>query len=40
MLDFIIYDGIVLTMEGDGVGLIPNGAVGVAGSEITCVGDT
>lgn len=40
MLDLLIYDGIVITMSGKGAGMITNGAVGIKGSEIVCVGDS
>lgn len=37
-LDVLIKGGIVLTITGAGVGLIENGAVGIAGSKIAAVG--
>lgn len=40
MLDLIIKDALVLTMTGRGIGMIPNGAVGVKANIIECVGDS
>jgi 5-methylthioadenosine/S-adenosylhomocysteine deaminase len=40
MLDILIYNGMVITMEGKGVGIISNGAIGVKGNLITVVGDS
>ncbi|MDL2273157.1 amidohydrolase [Oscillospiraceae bacterium OttesenSCG-928-G22] len=40
MLDLIIMNGTVITMEGKGVGVIENGAVGVKGNRIEAVGPT
>ncbi|MDL2273156.1 amidohydrolase [Oscillospiraceae bacterium OttesenSCG-928-G22] len=40
MLDLIIMNGTVITMEGKGVGVIENGAVGVKGNLIEAVGPT
>ncbi|WP_301172508.1 amidohydrolase family protein [Brevibacillus nitrificans] len=40
MLDIIIYNGTVVTMEGEGVGVIQNGAVGIKGNLIEVVGET
>lgn len=37
MLDLIIKNAIILTMEGKGVGLIQDGAVGIKDGTITCV---
>lgn len=38
-LDYIIFGSYVITMEGPGTGIIPNGAVGVSGNRIVAVGD-
>lgn len=38
VLDLIIHDGYVLTMEGRGTGIIPDGAVGIKGNQIVDVG--
>ena len=40
MLDIIIMNGILITMEGKGVGIINNGAVGIKGNRISVVGET
>lgn len=40
MIDTIIYNGFIITMEGNGIGLIENGAVGIKGNEIEVVGKT
>ena len=40
MLDIIIENGIVITMEGKGVGIINDGAVGIKGNKISFVGET
>ncbi|MDL2273155.1 amidohydrolase family protein [Oscillospiraceae bacterium OttesenSCG-928-G22] len=40
MLDLIIMNGTVITMEGKGVGVIENGAVGIKGNLIEAVGPT
>ena len=40
MLDIIIMNGILVTMEGRGVGIINNGAVGILGNRIAAVGNT
>ncbi len=40
MLDLLILHGIVLTMAGEGVGLIPDGAVGIRGNRIIFVGSS
>lgn len=37
-LDVIIHGGYVLTMEGPGSGMIPNGAVAIRGDSIVAVG--
>lgn len=39
-VDYIIYGSYVITMEGDGTGIIPNGAVAVLGNKIAGVGST
>ena len=38
MLDVIVHGGYVVTMEGKGTGIIPNGAVGIKGNKIETVG--
>ena len=38
-LDYLIFGSYVITMEGPGTGVIPNGAVGVSGNRIVVVGD-
>lgn len=38
MLDIIIHDAFLITMEGPGVGVIENGAVGIRGNRIEVVG--
>ena len=40
MLDIIISNGILITMEGKGVGIINDGAVGIKGNRIAAVGET
>ena len=40
MLDTLILNGIVITMEGKGVGIIENGAVGIKDNKIVAVGKT
>ena len=40
VLDLIIHSGYVVTMEGDGVGVIPDGAVGIKGNTIVAVAPT
>ena len=40
MLDILITNGIVITMEGPGVGIINDGAVGIQGNRIAVVGQT
>ena len=40
MLDILITNGIVITMEGPGVGIINDGAVGILGNRIAVVGET
>ena len=40
MLDILITNGIVITMEGPGVGIINDGAVGILGDRIAVVGET
>lgn len=40
MLDILIYDGIIITMEGKGVGIINNGAIGIKGNRIEAVGES
>ena len=40
MLDIIISNGILITMEGKGVGIINDGAVGIQGNRIVAVGET
>ncbi len=40
MLDIIIMNGILVTMEGPGVGVIEDGAVGIKGNRIEAVGPT
>ncbi|MFM1652645.1 amidohydrolase family protein [Brevibacillus sp. B_LB10_24] len=40
MLDILIYNGTVITMEGKGVGVIENGAVGIKENLIEVVGDS
>lgn len=40
MLDIIIRDAVVLTMAGSGIGMIPQGAVGIKGNHIVCVDDS
>lgn len=39
-LDLIVCNGIVLTMSGKGIGIIPEGAVGIKGDRIICVDDS
>jgi len=39
-LDIVIYNGIVLTMSGKGIGIIPDGAIGIKGNKIICVDDS
>ena len=39
-LDLLIQDGVVLTMTGRATGMISNGAVGIKGNSIVCVGDS
>ena len=36
-LDYLIFGSYVITMEGPGTGVIPNGAVGVSGNRIVVV---
>lgn len=40
MLDILILNGIVVTMEGKGVGIIEDGAIGIKGNTIEVVGPT
>lgn len=40
MLDLLIIHGYVITMQGEGVGIIEDGAVGIRGNKITQVGKT
>ena len=40
MLDLLIIRGYVITMQGEGVGIIEDGAVGIRGNKITQVGKT
>jgi 5-methylthioadenosine/S-adenosylhomocysteine deaminase len=40
MLDILITNGIVITMEGNGVGIIEDGAVGIKNNKIEVVGPT
>ena len=40
MLDILIHSGYVITMQGKGTGVIVNGAVGIEGNRIVCVGDS
>ena len=40
MLDLLITHGFVITMEGAGVGMIEDGAVGILGNKIEAVGPT
>lgn len=40
MLDLMIANGVVITMEGKGVGVIPRGAVGIRKDKIVAVGET
>jgi len=39
VLDLLIENGIILTMSGPGVGMLPKGSVGIKDGTITCVGD-
>ena len=39
-LDIIIHGGYIITMEGNGTGVINDGAVGIKGNEIVAVGNT
>lgn len=39
-VDIIIAHGYVLTMEGDGTGCIPDGALAIKANKIICVGDS
>ena len=39
-VDLIIYGGFVVTMEGRGTGIIPDGAVAIQGNTIAAVGST
>ena len=38
--DIIIYGGFLITMEGKGTGVIPNGALAIKGNQIAAVGTT
>lgn len=38
--DIIIYGGYLITMEGKGTGIIPNGALAIKGNQIVAVGTT
>lgn len=40
MLDLLIKNGFLITMEGSGVGVVENGAVGIRGNSIEVVGET
>ncbi len=40
MLDILITNGVVITMEGKGLGVIENGAVGIKGNKIEVVGNS
>lgn len=40
MLDILITNGFIITMEGNGVGVIADGAVGIKGNRIAIVGPT
>ena len=40
MIDILIKNGYVLTMTGEGVGMIKNGAVVIEGNKIVAVGRT
>lgn len=40
MLDILILNGVVITMEGKGLGIIENGAVGIKGNSIEVIGST
>lgn len=40
MLDMLLTNAVVITMEGKGVGIIPRGAVGIRGNRIAAVGDS
>lgn len=40
MLDILIKNGFLITMEGTGVGVIEDGAVGIKGNRIEVVGST
>jgi 5-methylthioadenosine/S-adenosylhomocysteine deaminase len=39
MLDMLIHGATVITMQGEGTGVIPKGAVGIKGDKICCVGE-
>ncbi|HZK01333.1 MAG TPA: amidohydrolase family protein [Anaerovoracaceae bacterium] len=39
MLDILLLNGIVITMQGEGTGVINRGAVGIKGDKIQCVGE-
>lgn len=40
MLDILILNGVVITMEGKGLGVIENGAVGIKGNKIEVIGES
>lgn len=40
MLDILILNGVVITMEGKGLGVIEDGAVGIKGNKIEVIGKT
>lgn len=40
MLDILIHNGIIATMQGKGVGIIENGGLGIKGNRIVKVGDS
>ena len=40
MTDILVKNGYILTMTGEGVGMIEDGAVAIEGNEIVAVGKT
>jgi len=40
MLDTLIHDAILVTMAGDGLGIVVGGALGIRDGQIVCVGET